>query len=92
MEFDGSCNSNSSSVGLVLISPQGEIFPYYFKLQFSNTNNTAKYESVLLGMDVARKQSIKNLHAQADVELVVCQIKNIYQSRNDHLKHCRNLI
>lgn len=38
-EFDGRCASTGSSVGVVLISPQGEIFSYSFKFQLDNTNN-----------------------------------------------------
>lgn len=92
LEFDGSCTSVGSCVGVVLISPQGEIFPYSFKLQFSNTDNIVEYESLLLGIEVEHKRRIKNLHAQGDDKLVVCQVRNIYQTRNERLKHYRNLI
>ncbi|XP_059067600.1 uncharacterized protein LOC131858387 [Cryptomeria japonica] len=92
LEFDGSCATNGSRAGAILISPKGEIFPYSFKLQFANTNNTTEYESLLLGMSVALKRGIRNLHAQRDAELIVCQVRNIYQTKNDRLKHYRNLV
>lgn len=53
LEFYGSCSSTGSRVGVVLVSPNGNFFPFSFKLQFDNTNNIAKYESLLLGMNVA---------------------------------------
>ncbi|XP_057818560.2 uncharacterized protein LOC131031461 [Cryptomeria japonica] len=92
LEFDGSCATNGSRADVVLISPKGEIFPYSFKLQFANTNNTTEYESLLLGMSVALKRGIKNLHAQGDAKLVVCQVRSIYQTRNDRLRHYCNLV
>lgn len=92
MEFDRSCTFDSLIVEFVLITPQGEIFPYSFKLQFFNTNNMTEYESLFLGINVAQKKGINNLHAQGDVELVVFQVRNIYQTRNDWLKDYQNLV
>ena len=40
LEFDGSCCSSGSGVGVVLISPIGQTFPSSYKLVFENTNNT----------------------------------------------------
>lgn len=71
MEFDGSCASAGSGAGVVLISPQGENFPFSFKLEFKNTNNTAEYEALLLGIEQAKKKGIKLLCAKGDAELIV---------------------
>lgn len=92
LEFDGSCSSTGSRVGIVLVSPKGNLFPFSFKLQFNNTNNTAEYESLLLGMNVSQQKGIKNLHAQGDAELIVYHIINIYQARSERLRHYRNLV
>lgn len=43
-------------------------------------------------MDVVLKRGIKNIHSQCDAELVLCQVRNIYQTRNDRLKHYHNLV
>ncbi|KAH9317232.1 hypothetical protein KI387_019001, partial [Taxus chinensis] len=59
---------------------------------FFNTNNTAKYESLLLGMQAARERGIKNLKVQGDAELVVNQVKRIYQVKNERLRHYRNVV
>ncbi|XP_057823611.2 uncharacterized protein LOC131035876 [Cryptomeria japonica] len=92
LEFDDSYSSTESGAGIVLISPKGNLFLFSFKLQFNNTNNTTEYESLLLGMKVAQQKGIKNLHAQGDAELIVCQIRNIYQTRSEKLRHYRNLV
>lgn len=66
MEFDGSCASAGSGVGVVLISPQGGKIPFSFKLEFKNTNNIAKYEALLLGIEQARKRGIRLLNAKGN--------------------------
>jgi hypothetical protein len=45
----------------MFISPRGEIFPFSFKFQFDNTNNTIEFEA-LLGMQVASTKGIKDIH------------------------------
>ncbi|KAH9293376.1 hypothetical protein KI387_041423, partial [Taxus chinensis] len=59
--------------GVVLISPSSEIFPSAYKLQFDNTNNTAEYEALLLGLELARQKGIRNIKVQGDAELIVNQ-------------------
>lgn len=49
LKFDGSFYSSGLGIGIVLISPLGNIFPSSFKLTFENTNNTVEYEALLLG-------------------------------------------
>ncbi|KAH9324492.1 hypothetical protein KI387_004670, partial [Taxus chinensis] len=59
---------------------------------FFNTNNTAEYESLLLSMQAAKERGIKNLKVQGDAELVVNQVKRIYQVKNERLRHYRNAV
>ena len=71
LQFDGSCAASGCGTGAMLIPPEEEVIPLSFKLQFFNTNNTAEYESLLLGMQAARERGIKNIKVQGDAELVV---------------------
>ncbi|KAH9292073.1 hypothetical protein KI387_042740, partial [Taxus chinensis] len=57
----------------LVVSPEGVLHPFSFKLQFENTNNTAEYEALILGLQVAKEQGIKNLLARGDAELIVKQ-------------------
>lgn len=59
LEFNGSCLSLGLGVDVVLISPSGDIFPFSFKLDFHNTNNTTKYETLLLGLQEAKVKGVK---------------------------------
>lgn len=74
MEFDGICSNVRSRVGVVLISPSGEQFPFAYKLKFSNTNNIVEYEALLLRLIKARGMGIKPLKFLGDVKLIVKQV------------------
>ncbi|KAH9310135.1 hypothetical protein KI387_038046, partial [Taxus chinensis] len=92
LEFEGSCSSAGYRAGVVLISPEGKIHPFSFKLQFENTNNTAEYEALILGLNTKKERGVKNLLACGDAELVVKQVGDIFQVKNRRLKHYRNLV
>ncbi|KAH9315761.1 hypothetical protein KI387_024388, partial [Taxus chinensis] len=91
LEFKGTC-SFGSGAGALLISPDHEIFPYSHKLMFENTNHTAEYEALLLGMEQARKKGVKLLKAQGDAELLVKQVRGQNQVKRDNSKHYRDRI
>ena len=82
LEFDGSCYSNGSRAGVLLISPNGQKFPSSYKLSFENTNNTSEYEALLLGMEEAKRRNIKLLKARGDAELIVKQVKDMFSVKN----------
>ncbi|KAH9310678.1 hypothetical protein KI387_025713, partial [Taxus chinensis] len=92
LEFDCSYPTSGFGAGLVLISLDHDIFPFSFKLQFDNTNNTTEYEALLLCLKMIKEKGVKNIKAQGDVELIVNQVKNVYQVKNDHLKHYSNMV
>lgn len=47
---DGSANNEGTSVGVVLISPQGEETKLNVSLQFWVSNNKVEYEALLIGL------------------------------------------
>ena len=47
---DGAANHRGSGAGLVLISPERIVIEKYLRLDFSATNNEAKYKTLLVGM------------------------------------------
>lgn len=92
MEFDGSCSTIVLGVGVVLISPNDEKFPFAFKLEFKNTNNTVEYEALLLGLEEAKKKGIKMLQAKGDAELIIKHVRSIFTMKNERLKHYRKRV
>jgi ribonuclease HI len=49
------------------------------------TNNRAEYAGLILGLQQAAEYGIKNLHVQGDSQLVINQIKGIYQCASPNL-------
>ncbi|PKI65573.1 hypothetical protein CRG98_014073 [Punica granatum] len=53
MYFDGAVNSMGSGIGAVLISPDGHYYSVAAKIDFPCTNDVAKYEACILGLQAA---------------------------------------
>jgi ribonuclease HI len=89
MFFYGSSTKYGSGVGIVLISHSKESTYLSYKLEFETTNNIAKYESLMLGLRAAKNMNIKELVVLGDSELVILQIRNVYQKKQQRLKKYR---
>ena len=72
MYFDGASNALGRGVGTVLISLEGNYYPFTAKLRFDCTNNMAEYEVCVMGLQVAIKKKIKKLTVYGDSALVIC--------------------
>jgi ribonuclease HI len=90
MYFDGACSKEGSGAGIVFISPTQEVIPMSYKLEFDTTNNISEYEALLLGLKAAKDMGIDKLSVFGDSELIIHQIKNIYQTKQQRLKKYRN--
>ena len=66
VQTNGSATKKVGGVGVVLISPEGEILKYAVRLQFSTTNNEAEYKALLTGLSLVKALGAKNLIIQAD--------------------------
>ena len=71
MYFDGASNALGSSVGTILISPEGNHCPFIAKLSFDCTNNVVEYEACVMGLQAAIKKKIKKLTVYEDSTLVI---------------------
>ena len=70
--FDGASNSLGRGVGAILISPEANHCPFTAKLSFDCTNNVAKYEACVIGLQAAIEKKIKKLTMYGDLVLVIC--------------------
>ena len=61
IQTDGSATKKAGGVGVVLISPEGEILKYTIRLQFLVMNNEAEYEALLIGLRLAKALEAKVL-------------------------------
>jgi ribonuclease HI len=90
MYFDGSSSKEGSGAGIVLISPSKEVITFSYKMEFETTNNIAEYEALVLGLRVAKDMAIDRLTVFGDSELIVNQVKDIYQAKQQRLKQYKN--
>ncbi|XP_031405683.1 uncharacterized protein LOC116214414 [Punica granatum] len=85
MYFDGAVNSVGSGVGAVLISPDGRHYPVAAKVGFSYTNNVAKYEACILGLQAAIDFKVKELELFGDSMLMIFQTLGQWKTKDAKL-------
>jgi ribonuclease HI len=94
--FDGSASRESQGVGVVLILTRGVVFEQSAHLEYFCTNNQAKYETILLGLQILSFMSIKHVEAFGDSLLVVQQIAGVFQCfdklLNAYIDKCLKII
>jgi ribonuclease HI len=94
--FDGSACRKGQGVGVVLVSPRGAVFETSARLEYFCNNNQAKYEVILLDLQILSSLGVKHAKAFGDSLLVVQQISSIYQcfdgSLNAYLDKCLEII
>src|SRR5438270_3820114 len=72
-----------AGVGIVLISPQNHVIPRAFSLTEPCINNVAKYNALLIDLQLAHQLGVRNLQAYGDSELVINQLCGEYEVRSD---------
>jgi ribonuclease HI len=92
MNFDCAHSRSGKGAGIVLVSPTGKSYNFAFRLEFDTTNNVVEYETLLLGLEIAKDMGIKILNIKGDSDLVILQVKNKYACKSERLKRYRNAI
>jgi hypothetical protein len=77
--FDGSACREGQGVGIILISPRGAIFEQSVCLEYFCTNNQAKYEAILLGLQILSSMGVNHVEAFGDSLLLMQQIAGTFQ-------------
>jgi hypothetical protein len=86
MHFDGSCSNEGNGASIILYSPIRKNHNFYYRLEFSYTNNVFEFEALLLGIENAYNLGCGHLIVFGDSELVVNLIRKIYKPNNKLLK------
>jgi ribonuclease HI len=76
MYFDGA--AKPTGAGILFVSPQEYILSSSFYLGRACTNNTAEYEALIMGLELALRFNITRLDGFGDSELVVKQLTTEY--------------
>ena len=72
-------------IGVVLISPKKEYYPFTVKLNFDSINNVAEYEACIMGIQAAMAKKVKNLKVYKDSALVIYQLQGDWLTRDSRM-------
>ncbi|XP_012487958.1 uncharacterized protein LOC105801172 [Gossypium raimondii] len=92
LNFDGASNAVGNGIGAVLVSPNGDYYPFTSKLDFDCTNNMAKYEECIKGIQAAIERKIRVLEVYGDYALVIYQLKGEWETKDPKLISYRKLV
>ena len=96
LSVDGAANAHGSMAGLILTSLDGIDVEYALKFGFLASNNKAKYEAVIFGLNLAYSIGVDQLEVCSDSQLMVKQIEHNYEAKGEkmicYLKKVRDLL
>ncbi|KAA3461644.1 RNA-directed DNA polymerase (Reverse transcriptase), Ribonuclease H-like protein [Gossypium australe] len=78
-------NAICNRIEAILISLNGDHYPFTNKLDFDCTNNMAEYKACIMGIRVAIEHKIKVLEVYGDFALVIYQLKGEWEMRDPKL-------
>jgi ribonuclease HI len=94
--FDGSMCIQGQGVGCVIVSPHGVEYELSIRLEFECTNNQAKYEALLVGLETLVELGAPKAELFGDSKLVVQQINGESQCfdgrLNEYREKCLHLL
>ena len=70
---------------VVFVSPQRQILLYSFSLSELCSNNVAKYQALIIGLQMAIEMGISQLEIFGDSKLVINQILEQYDIKKENL-------
>ncbi|XP_062080160.1 uncharacterized protein LOC133784909 [Humulus lupulus] len=85
MHTDGASNSQGVGIGIVLEAPSGLKIEEVIRLEQSTTNNEAKYEGLIYGLELARDMGIQRLNVRGDSQLMIEQVAGNFDTKAPHL-------
>ena len=88
--FDGASNELGHGIGVVLTSPKNYHKPYIARLCFDYTNNIAKYEACILGLEATIDLRIKYLEVFRDSTLIIYQVKGEWDTKHPNFTPYQN--
>jgi hypothetical protein len=94
--FDGSSCGKGGGVGILLISPRGEMFEFAIPIQPTVTNNQAEYKALRRGLQYLREAGAVSVEVYGDSELVIKQLNDQYECKSEALRsyyeECREIL
>ena len=79
-------NPGPSSIGVVLMAPDGSVMRELSGVIGEATNNVAEYRALEAGLEMAVDLGVERLEVRLDSELLVKQVTGQYRVKSSHLK------
>ena len=83
---DRSSNQHSGGASVVILTPEGDKIECMIRLDFPTTNNEAKYEALVAGLDLAKATGAENMIILCDSQVITSQVNGDYECRNERMK------
>jgi len=74
LSVDGSSNQQGSGAGIILEGPNGVLIEQALRFTFKARNNQAEYETLIVGMLLAKEMGAQSLLEKSDSQLVTGQV------------------
>ncbi|XP_017434586.1 uncharacterized protein LOC108341410 [Vigna angularis] len=82
---DGASGRARGGAGIVLEGPDDFLLEHSLVFKFKASNNKAKYEALIAGLALANDMGAHRLTYRKDSQLVVRQMKDEFQMKDEHL-------
>jgi hypothetical protein len=86
MSFDGAVNREGVGVGICMSPPKASTKMCSYKIAFECTNNMGEYEALILGLQVLKELGTQKIAVCEDFELIINQVKGVYQTKHPRLR------
>ena len=83
--FDGSFTQKGSGEKILFVTLQGGLIPKSYKISFPCKNNIVEYKGLVNGICQDIRWNIKSLLVLGDSQLVIIQVTNEYQKKDEKL-------
>ena len=83
---DRSSNQHAGGAGVVIQTPEGDKIECMIQLDFLTTNNEAKYEALVVGLDLVKAAGVGNVIVHCDSQVITSQINGEYECRGERMK------
>ncbi|XP_023920910.2 uncharacterized protein LOC112032374 [Quercus suber] len=83
---DGSSNKCAGGAGVVIKTPEGDRIECMIRLDFPTTNNEAKYEALVAGLDLAKVARAEDGIVHYDSQVIASQVNGSYECKNERMR------
>ncbi|XP_057858310.1 uncharacterized protein LOC131067362 [Cryptomeria japonica] len=90
--IDGSYTRHGLGVGILFVTPQRDTISRSYQLLFPCTNNMVEYEALLTGIKMAVEWKIIDLNVYGDSQLVINQVNDNYQTKDEKLMPYKRMV